>query len=66
VQKGKCVFCSHESKFMLRMTRRFHKKFTRELSTNLSVYKGYKFFSEVGCICKWKNLSKWPFIDFRE
>ena len=47
VQKDRCLFCSHESKLMLRMKRRFHKEFSRESTTNVSLYKGYKLFSEV-------------------
>jgi len=38
VQKYECVFWFKESKLVLKMTRRFHKDFSRKLSTNLSMY----------------------------
>jgi hypothetical protein len=57
-QKYESVFCSQELKIMLKITRRFHEEFSRELSTNLSMYKEYKLFCDVGCICKGKSLNK--------
>lgn len=58
VQKATRVLWFHESKFVVTVQRRFLTKFWKEVLKNISIYKWYKLFSEVGFICKRKTQAK--------
>ena len=40
-------------------------EFGREPPMKMPIYKWYKMFNEVHCICKEKNPSKWPVTEAR-